>query len=134
MPKLHSNENGSLNVERLKFAHARGARIEVQFKTRFRLKWDWTLSPAWNFEKFEYRIHPHDAHLEYGPLSTALRETLVYRDGPTDPSFQEAAFKQFNQYLDQYTPSFLGPVATHGKDVCDLAVLIFAEYLADQGL
>ncbi len=58
-----------MNIQRLKFAYARGARIECQ---GYDTHWYGTKTPAWN-SRYRYRIHPDDAHLEYGPLSTALR-------------------------------------------------------------
>ncbi len=59
-----------MNLQRLKFAYARGARIECQ---GYDTHWYGAKAPAWN-SRYCYRIHPDDAHLEYGELSTALRE------------------------------------------------------------
>ena len=57
-------------MSRLLFAAARGARIEWQ-----------TMYGAWKVavdidvtQSYPQRIHPDDAHLQYGPISTALRE------------------------------------------------------------
>ena len=57
-----------MNLQRLKFAYARGARIECR---GFHREWCVTRAPSWSMVH-EYRINPDDAHLEYGPLSTAL--------------------------------------------------------------
>lgn len=58
-----------MNIRRLKFAYARGARIECQ---GYDTHWYGSKAPAWN-GRYCYRIHPDDAHLEYGFISTGLR-------------------------------------------------------------
>ena len=60
---------------RIKFAFARGARLQFR---RLQDEKDWwypsrTLSP--DAVTVEYRIHPDDEHLQYGPVSSALRES-----------------------------------------------------------
>jgi hypothetical protein len=58
---------------RLLHAAARGARIQNQsaFDQWYDSDYLWFTDP--DFEN-EYRIHPDDEHLAYGPISTALRE------------------------------------------------------------
>ena len=61
-------------MNRLLFAAARGARIEVKALGR------WTGSEfisLGEFTTYPYRIHPEDEHLQYGPISTALREVAI---------------------------------------------------------
>lgn len=57
-------------MSRLLFAAARGARIEAKYPNK---KWQlvWAVRTVDVF--YAYRIHPDDAHLQYGPISTALR-------------------------------------------------------------
>jgi len=61
-------------MNRLLFAAGRGARIE-QYRKGYK---EWISAetlPVQNFKFFnERRIHPDDLHLQYGPISTALRE------------------------------------------------------------
>lgn len=60
----------SVARQRLKFAYARGARIQVKVAS----SGHWVSAHAPGFhEGRKYRIDPRDAHLEYGPLSSALR-------------------------------------------------------------
>jgi hypothetical protein len=57
-------------MSRLLFAAARGARIEDNVLGR------WTGSESVYLEKditYSYRIHPDDEHLQYGPISTEVR-------------------------------------------------------------
>jgi hypothetical protein len=57
-------------MSRLLFAAARGARIEYKLWGTDK----WAEKEAWGLsDTTEYRIHPKDAHLQYGPISTALR-------------------------------------------------------------
>ena len=93
---------------RQNFAAARGARLRIfADKTR---------------------IHPDDEHLQYGPISTALREMAE------DPAFwtskcwkwsiASSAAGEFNVYLDAWRcePDY------------PLFYLILAEFLADEGM
>jgi hypothetical protein len=57
-------------MSRLLHAAARGARIEDNVLGR------WTGSESVYLEKditYSYRIHPDDEHLQYGPISTEVR-------------------------------------------------------------
>lgn len=116
-----------MNLDRLKFAWARGARIEVVRSG----SWD-TLLPARYLADFsgqngEVRIHPDDAHLEYGPASTAIHTAVL-----------------MSNYTEFWLMAKGGIVhcLAHGDDEFDEAddnemcffALFFAEYLADQGL
>jgi len=65
-------------MSRLLFAAARGARI--QMKNRFGTWVDvQTLAHGHN-TFYDYRIHPEDEALQYGPISTALREMALTDD------------------------------------------------------
>jgi len=64
-------------MSRLLFAAARGARIQLQHQTCG----DWCPAGYASLlpepEGITRRIHPDDAHLAYGPISTALREAAT---------------------------------------------------------
>lgn len=55
-------------LQRLKFAYARGARIQFAHRDTWRTE---TGSPYWEWWP-DLRIHPDDAALEYGPISTGI--------------------------------------------------------------
>lgn len=59
-------------MSRLLFAAARGAGIEGRYHNWRDGGTEWRKTDDLN--KVGNRIHPDDAHLEYGPISTALRE------------------------------------------------------------
>ena len=96
-------------MSRLLFAAARGARMQRSAAS------DW-----------EYRIHPDDAHLQYGPISTALRE--MAEDYSWNPSWEHrvahAAADEFTEFFD----------SRQGEPDYPLFYLILAEALADSGL
>ena len=89
---------------RLLFASARGARVRI-------------------FE-YETRIHPDDEHLQYGPISTALRKMAA--DDSWNPSLYRvlaiAAANAFRVYF--------GGV----REDYPLFYLFLAEFLADEGM
>ena len=107
-------------MSRLLFAAARGARIEdngegVWSESRFvhLVGGDW-----------EFRIHPDDQYLQYGPIGTELRKMAA--DDSWNPSFQRvlavAAANAFQVYL--------GGV----REDYPLFYLILSEFLADEGM
>lgn len=59
-------------MSRILFAAARGARI--QLFNKWCGKWDTVGMVTIAAQGDTFRIHPKDAHLAYGPVSTALRE------------------------------------------------------------
>ena len=89
---------------RQNFAAARGARIQIFVA--------------------ETRIHPDDAHLQYGPISTALREMAA--DDSWNPSLYRvlaiSAATAFRVYF--------GGV----REDYPLFYLFLAEFLADEGM
>jgi hypothetical protein len=88
---------------RQNFAAARGARIQIFVA--------------------ETRIHPDDEHLQYGPISTALREIALTGDYKDDtiPYFALAVARQFQVYFGD-EPDY------------PLFYLFLAEFLADEGM
>ena len=113
-------------MSRLLFAAARGARIGWQ-----------TLSGKWNpanitlsltclqseYGQDAQRIHPADEHLQYGLVSTALREIALTDDcNAVDlPYIEVALLREEGHY----------PTT---KEQFGVFLLILAECLADEGL
>ena len=114
-------------MNRLLFAAARGARIEVK------VPYD-SGKHFWE-ESFKYssmhesvlRIHTDDLHLQYGPISTALREYA--ETGKTQYTLTAmlamAAYNHEKEY-----PFILASEWPHAS----MFALILAEALADEGL
>ena len=105
-------------MNRLLFAAARGARLQRRSSDGD----DWL--PCFTAGLAE-RIHPDDAHLQYGPISTALRE-FALSDGDWSHEI-EAAFV----YTLKRWPGW--DAGLFGNDYC-VTLLFMAEYLADEGL
>ena len=111
-------------MSRLLHAAARGARIEGSYK-EFDI---WNSVSAVRFDNFyDYRIHPDDAHLQYGPISTALRKNAESFD---------ARHTSGLPYIEGYF------IFTNAEADCldadelhrSLFLLILAEALADEGM
>ena len=104
-------------MSRLLHAAARGARIEAEWKGVWSGVAGIHLVP-----KFNCRIHPDDAHLQYGPISTALREMAACNPCDLPPSWQlelaEAAANEFTEFFD----------SRQGEPDYPLFYLILAEY------
>ena len=107
-------------MSRLLFAAARGARIQAWAGV---LGWRSTsLFGPWSCDDGD-RIHPDDAHLQYGPISTALLK--LAEDDSWNPSEERslaiAVARQFQVYFGD-EPDY------------PLFYLFLAEFLADSGL
>ena len=108
-------------MSRLLHAAARGARIQMMYQR------GWIPAVAVRTDDmYKYRIHPADAHLQYGPISTALRD-MAEDDGTwrTDLRWNIAHIvaNEFNDYYDwQCEPDY------------PLFYLFLAEFLADEGM
>ena len=107
-------------MSRLLFAAARGARMQRSAAS------DW-----------EYRIHPDDAHLQYGPISTALR------NGNGDGDYQRIAVRVDDMPTlaieAAIVTGYAGTLRQQWRTNKDpltrsLFLLILAETLADEGL
>ena len=110
-------------MSRILFAAARGARIQVMYQRV------WIPATAVRTDDmYKYRIHPADAHLGYGPISTALREMAedpaLWTSKCWKWSIASSAAGEFNVYLDAWRcePDY------------PLFYLILAEFLADEGM
>ena len=116
-------------MSRLLFAAARGARIG--WKT-FSGKWHPALSLTGvqsECGQAAYRIHPADEHLQYGPISTALRE----RAGNSRPPREDFMYDVMAGIAPKYIE---GDWAARYENLLhrSLFLLILAEVLADEGL
>lgn len=114
-------------MSRLLFAAARGARIQEQ--RQFGSEWADTVCIVMpDYEVTPQRIHPDDAYLTYGPISTALREMAACNPCDLPPSWQlelaEAAANEFTEFFD----------SRQGEPDYPLFYLILAEFLADEGM
>lgn len=115
-------------MSRLLFAAARGARIE--YKGGY---------PTWRDAEGAYmtmrgmpeiyRIRPDDEHLQYGPISTALREL----EGKKLLSFYDFGNSAVQYYAHQWLGN--GDHFFRGDELHrSLFLLILSEALADEGL
>ena len=113
-------------MSRLLHAAARGARIQEQ--RQFGSKWvDTVCIVIPDYEVTPQRIHPDDAHLQYGPISTALRKNAKSFD---------ARHTSGLPYVEGYF------IFTNAEADCldadelhrSLFLLILAEALAEEGL
>ena len=113
-------------MSRLLFAAARGARIQSRWVDG--TQWQTTGQFMFVDGMRYYRIHPDDAHLQYGPISTALREMAEHNRSDIRPSWEQGlsnfAANEFTQYFD----------SRFGEPDYPLFYLILAEFLADSGL
>jgi hypothetical protein len=73
------------------------------------------------------RIHPDDEHLQYGPISTALREIVE------DPKYN-SSWEHFlaNSAANEFTEYF--SYRDGDSEDYPLFYLILAEFLADEGM
>lgn len=127
-----------MNNQRVQFAWARGARIQVQLKTGDE-KWVSAINDNGRYlyvnPNYSLRAHPDDAHLEYGPLSSDLRRRAIegdfegmdvhWFDGAFRVPLWEGIWASFN-YGDEIRWAL--------SDLSRMHFLFLAEYLADEGL
>jgi len=105
-------------MSRLLFAAARGARVQVRV---FEFN-KWVNSPGMRFGNHDvYRIHPDDERLQYGPISTALREAAVEGRPCAFANVPNVHINVDSAYNLESLPR-------------SLFLLILAEALADEGL
>jgi len=114
-------------MSRLLHAAARGARIQGRYVDDTP-QWH-TVRKVFLAEDLPYqRIHPDDKHLQYGPISTALREMAAHNPCDIRPSWQlelaNEAANEFTLYFD----------SRQGEPDYPLFYLILAEFLADEGM
>ena len=112
-------------MSRLLFAAARGARIqELGFDGLL-----WFDTMCVDFDDIDdYRIHPNDTHLQYGPISTALRDRVLL-DDPNAEGFVTAIRYADARWTEFHTMSFVNSITE-----LEMTLLFIAEALADEGL
>ena len=108
-------------MSRILFAAARGARIKLLYQRVWIPLTNISIVP----NTHTYRIHPDDEHLQYGPISTALRE-MAEDDSRYPRDAEERALalvvaRQFQACFDDETDF-------------ELYYLFLAEALADEGM
>lgn len=109
-------------MSRLLHAAARGARIEALDRNL-----GWRLSshvPLMSNDKRPYCIHPEDAHLQYGPISSELR--VIADECAREYGYLARQFAdlEYNKWIADYADQL------HRS----LFLLFLAEALADEGL
>ena len=116
-------------MSRLLHAAARGARI--QYKSPIDRNWKASAFRLWpslhdcKTADSLYRIHLDDAHLQYGPISTALREMAEdYSWNPSWEHYAAHAVEDRFTLLDRQ----------HCETDYPLFYLFLAEFLADEGM
>ena len=110
-------------MSRLLFAAARGARIGWEHDGEWYSAMSMCIGPS---KADNGTIHPDDAHLQYGPISTALREmaeTCTHSSSWAGFLATSAA----NEYTMFFDSRF-------GEPDYPLYYLILAEFLADEGM
>ena len=104
-------------MSRILFAAARGARIQVMYQRV------WIPATAVRTDDmYKYRIHPADAHLGYGPISTALRNDAL-RLLPNDSNWFSALSLHSDGDLHSLSPTDRS-----------MFLLLLAEAVADEGM
>ena len=104
-------------MSRILFAAARGARIQVMYRR------GWIPAVAVRTDDiYKYRIHPADAHLGYGPISTALRNDAL-RLLPNDSNWFSALSLHSDGDLHSLSPTDRS-----------MFLLLLAEAVADEGM
>ena len=111
-------------MSRLLFAAARGARVQYQ---NWNDAWvNYNVIPLYE-TGVEFRIHPEDVYLQYGPISSALRKSAI----------------EGTLYAHAGIPYIMGEYDFGNENVMAMMVsqthrgvfkLILAEALADEGL
>ena len=118
-------------MSRLLFAAARGARIQINGFTA--TEPSWYDSHKWSsMHESVLRIHPDDEHLQYGPISTALRDCA--KTAPASIYLTAGGYALSGSVTDaigwHHTRRYYEANELHRA----LFLLILAEALADEGL
>jgi len=107
---------------RIAFAFARGARVQYFYQ----LRWEEALSLN-KSSSYEWRIHPADEHLQYGPVSSRVRAAALSQP------FRDALQEQYGVELVAELSSIY-PRDFNDEEHTRLTLLFMAEALADEGL
>jgi len=108
-------------MSRLLHAAARGAKIQVQWYDS--LQWQASGQIVLVDTMRHYRIHPDDEHLQYGPISTALRDVALTGDcGDYEIPYCRFVIEKEDSYSEST------------EDERSMFLLFLAEALADEGM
>jgi len=112
-------------MSRLLHAAARGAKMQTKWVDSGD-SWQTTGQLVLVDDMRYYRIHPADEHLQYGPISTTLREMAenFKYDSSWEHFLANAAANEFTMFFD----------SRHGEPDYPLFYLFLAEFLADEGM
>ena len=110
-------------MSRLLFAAARGARIGWEHDGEWYSAMSMCIGPS---KADNGTIHPDDAHLQYGPISTALREMAetCTHSSSWAGFLATSAANEYTMYFD----------SRQGEPDYPLFYLFLAEFLADEGM
>lgn len=126
------------NIERLKKAQARGAK--VQYFGSFSEKWYYVHETSWR-STTEYRIVDNHKQLQYGPISKALLNAVTYGEDrewfvkDLTLELRMAIMYMLRELVDEDDPN-LPPEALSSWKTEDLwmLALFVVEDLADRGM
>ena len=112
-------------MSRLLHAAARGAKMQTKWVDSG-AQWQTTGQLVLVDDMRYYRIHPADEHLQYGPISTALREMAeTCKHSSSWAGFlATSAANEYTMYFD----------SRQGEPDYPLFYLFLAEFLADEGM
>jgi hypothetical protein len=122
-------------MSRLLFAAARGARIQ----TNDRGGWlDAAYIPTADYKGDDFRIHPDDEHLQYGPISTEVRKAAetIAKKAYLDDVLGHYGLAAIDDYLSRPNEfSYCWDKTMNATaNQKQLFLLILAEFLADEGM
>lgn len=112
-------------MSRLLFAAARGARVQYEYRGK------WFNTPLRPSKKGSgvWRTHPDDEHLQYGPISTALRAWAFLQEaGDYALDRATAVFADYYEEEPDWGQRYTSELHR------SLFLLILSEALADEGL
>jgi hypothetical protein len=111
-------------MSRLLHAAARGTRIQFFAAKSHLYEWvDIDRIPLFEVRQGYYRIHPDDEHLQYGPISTALRDVAMTGDcGDYEIPYCRFVIEKEDIYSEST------------EDERSMFLLFLAEALADEGM
>lgn len=119
-----------MNNARLLHAAARGARIqEYHFRDEVWFEATGATLQEYSDPEYLFRVHPDDEHLQYGPISSALR--FRFASEWTLAELNDSGWPAAWEYVKAIFP---GDTRIYGEEGYALAMLFLAEALADEGL
>jgi hypothetical protein len=121
-------------MSRLLHAAARGARIDVWYQC----KWVSAIAVRTVDDLYNYRIHPDDEHLAYGPISTEVRKAAetIAKKAYLHDVLGHYGLAAIDDYLSRSNEfGYCWDKAMNATaNQKQLFLLILAEALADSGL